>query len=69
MLMPEGAEILHVGDQNGTITIWALVDVETEFLYREFIIVGTGQQIPYDKYTHIGTVFQGSFVWHIFEVE
>ena len=69
VLMPKGAKILHVGEQNRAITIWALVDTEAELLHREFIIMGTGQNIPYDKYTHVGTVLEGVFVWHVVAVE
>lgn len=66
--MPEGAEVLTVQIQNGEPHIWALVDTEKPRKLRSFEIVGTGQ--PADNLgRYVGTVQDGSFVWHVFEVE
>jgi hypothetical protein len=43
--MPKGAEILTVQIQNGTITMWALVDPESVKIKRTIEIFGTGHPI------------------------
>lgn len=66
--MPVGAKILHVAMQNGEVTIWAVVLPNAEREKRAFRVVGTGNPFPdADKWAHIGTVFDGPFVWHVFE--
>lgn len=64
--MPKGAEALHVGFQGQDIFIWAKVDPNAKLEPREFIIAGTGHDLPEPLGAHIGTVFVGSFVWHVF---
>lgn len=72
--LPKGAKILHVGEQEGGISLWAQVDTEAEKENRVFKIVGTGHPIAAGDrpqgLTFIGTVIQRSapLVWHIFEV-
>lgn len=68
--MPKGAQILDVQMQHGVPTIWALVHETAELETRNFQTVGTGQSLSDNMkdYSHIGTVQDGSFVWHIFEV-
>lgn len=72
--MPEGAEVLHVGIQPQGLTLWALVKVEHPDHEgpqetRTFRVYGTGHpiadQVPQD---YIGTVQDGLFVWHVFEL-
>jgi hypothetical protein len=68
--MPEGADIVSAQLQNGVPTLWALVDPAEEFEKRIFEIYGTGHPIAgEDKefLVFVGTVQQGSLVWHIFE--
>jgi hypothetical protein len=73
--------IVHVEDQNGCITIWAMVHVNKispnkispEMTEEQMIIkvATTGEDIP-NSYTtkYIGSVMQGggTFVWHLFLV-
>lgn len=68
--MPFNAEILHVGMQDKVVTLWAMVDPQERCGTRYFSIFGTGQEIQSyteTKYTHLGTVFDREYVWHIFE--
>ena len=67
--MPKGAPILSAGMQGSSIMIWALVDIDELSVNHTFIIKGTGSKVEFDieKETFIGTVFQNSFVWHIFD--
>ena len=66
--MPIGAEIVSADVRDGKITIWALIDTEAETEQRRFIYVGTGFDVSELESTqYIGTVFDGPFVWHVFE--
>jgi hypothetical protein len=77
VVMPKGAIILtcQIDNKAGIPTLWALVtppelykEKETENKVIE--IFGTGHEIPSGteiKRSYIGTVQDGSLVWHIFE--
>lgn len=66
--LPQGAEILSVGVQAGGIFIWAMVQPDAPIENRTLEIAGTGTPIdPGVARKFIGTVQQGSFVWHAFE--
>lgn len=68
--MPDRARVIHVGEQNGLLCLWAMVDTENQLTARRFRIFGTGHPLSTDvKESHfIGTVFQSIYVWHVFEV-
>lgn len=66
--MPVGAVPLHAGWQGHVLTVWALVDTDAEQRSFVFAIVGTGSQAPPDGH-YLGTVFDESFVWHVFWTE
>lgn len=67
--MPERARIIHVGIQGDTPTLWAWVDPSAPKVERRFGIVGTGHPAPsFDAAVHLGSIFDGPFVWHVFEV-
>jgi hypothetical protein len=79
--MEPEAEVLCLFWQDGRPTIWALVPdlcapenfdkdaapTDTVVNTRTFVKVGTGEPIP-DDYTYIGTLSEGRFIWHFFEV-
>jgi len=68
--MPIGAEILHLNMQNGDPQLWALVNPDAKLEERHFEIFGTGHPIHDDmgiERKYIGTYFEGSFVFHLFE--
>lgn len=68
--MREAAVIRATGAQRGVIYLWAEVpyDVGGERLTsRTFQVVPTGGDIP-DPGTYVGTVFDGPYVWHVYEV-
>jgi hypothetical protein len=69
--MRVGATIRAVGvQQPGEICLWAEVpyDVGGEKLEpRYFDVIPTGGDLP-DPGTYVGTVFDGPYVWHIYEV-
>jgi hypothetical protein len=66
--MPKGAFLLDVMDQVGVITLWAQVDRdEQEMEQREFVIIGTGWDVP-DNGIYHGTVQISPYVWHVYEI-
>ena len=66
--MPEGSEIIHVENQNGVPTLWALVCPNALPVQRSFSIRGTGH--PVDSILHHLKSWQdGQFVWHLFEAQ
>lgn len=71
--MPSGARILHVASQTGQdVTLWVLVDTETELEVRNFVLCGTGHRIQYDmdQLAYMGTANLHSvcLIVHVFEV-
>ena len=65
--MPQFHEIVRLDLQNNVITIWAIVDTDTQLYKETFHIFGTGHRIPeHSKFEYVGTIFQFGFVWHIF---
>ena len=69
VMMPIGALILSVIEQNGDLMLYALCSVNTEKQEElPILVIGTGKEIPEETYeTHkfLGTVKQNSFVWHV----
>lgn len=71
LLMPEGAEILTIGEQGGGLHLWARVNTEAPLEERRFWVAGTGHSVPGDpEIPYLGTAFfaGGALVWHVFEV-
>ena len=82
IVMPKGSQILSVGVQRDKIMLWALVYLPAQGrsqinVFRAIRIVGTGEGFdakisevvaPSATDLFIGTVFQDTFVWHIFDL-
>ena len=66
--IPHGGIIRHVAMQNGEICLWVEVEIYQGHDHRRFAIHGTGHDIPEGEVWR-GTVFDGPFVWHVYEVE
>lgn len=68
--MPVHSQILAVQMQAGVPTLWALVQPDADRETRRFETVGTGQPLSddLDGHGYIGTIQQGPYVWHVFEV-
>jgi len=65
--LPIGAQILHAGiDHQGSLSIWAMVDMEKPLESRGIFVAGTGLGIPDDGLCHIESCVQGRCVWHVF---
>ena len=69
VLLPPNYKILHVGEQNRQLTMWAAVEPSPEIVEVMIEIIGTGNDYNPEGKTFLGTVIQGEFVWHIFKVE
>ena len=66
MPLPEGATVVHVGNQDNHVTIWVRLDPNQRLEERTFMFVGTGQPFPEDA-IYLGTAHVGPFVWHVLE--
>lgn len=62
--------ILSVDEQDGNIVAYALRDDENQFKYYDFIVVGTGHPVHFNRneYKFLGTVklYDGKFMFHVF---
>ena len=64
----EGSEVLHVGEQNGKLCLWATVDPEAKICPLKFVAIATGHVVP-PGHRHIDTVqIRNGDVWHVFQV-
>lgn len=62
-------EILHVAIRDQRIIVWAYVEDDVPMISVEFRIVGTGQEVKFNReeYLYCGTIIDEVFVWHIFK--
>lgn len=67
--MTKGAKILYVDIQNNKLALWAVVDPDKPIESIHIQLIGTGHSIEMENKNYIGTIIDGSFVWHIFEVK
>lgn len=72
ILLPEGAQILSVKEQNEEVVLYALVDPDKLINWRKFKIIGTGHPImdgDLDDYDFIDTVklHKGKLMFHVFK--
>ncbi len=65
--IPEDAKFLSLQMQNSFLCFWFLVNPENHKKRRYFRIFGTGWDFDDSHLEYIGTVQDGSFVWHVFE--
>lgn len=72
LVVPEGARVLSVGQEQGNIRMWMLVDKDQPVkVDRTFLAVGTGFELPVNRRTdYLGTVpgLTDGLVCHIFEL-
>lgn len=67
--MPIGAVVLGLSLQYDKPYLLAMVDPCSPKEIREFVIIGTGNQMPDHVGKYIGSfqMYGGLFVWHVFE--
>ncbi len=66
IVMPRGAELLHVARQAGVLMLWARVNPEAPKVRHLLCMRGTGHEAP-DDARHIASILDGIFVWHFFD--
>lgn len=68
-MLPVGAEILSVGEQDGQIVLWAIVDsTVSQFVGRRIYTVPTGTHNIPENGNFLGTVqMKSGLVFHFFE--
>lgn len=57
---------LDVQMQHNLITLWAVVDPDSEIGPQEIYIRGTGHPMLGTEGKHLGSVQDRAFVWHLF---
>lgn len=69
--MPDGAEFLHVAEQNGQACMWCKVDSDAPTKLRRFELRGTGHRLDGTEGDFLGTflMHDGGFVFHLFDRE
>lgn len=67
VVMPWGAELLHVAEQNGKIALWARVITAQPEVRRLILIRGTGHPIDFQPYVGTVVTAHGRLVWHVFD--
>ena len=66
--LPMGAIVVDACIQQGNVKLWIEVPQDDRIKEkRTFKIFGTGVEIPTEA-IHRSTLFDGVFVWHIYEV-
>ncbi len=67
---PEGSRFLSFQEQNGTLCVWMLVDLQQTHKVKYYYKVwGTGhphKEGDIDEYLYAGSCQQGPMVWHLF---
>lgn len=66
--MPSGADLLHVAEQHGVLTLWARVAPDAPVTDRIIGITGTGNPCPAEgDGWYVGSAQVGPFVWHVWD--
>lgn len=68
--MPIDSKILSVGEQNGKLFMWAMVNDQSPTGIRRITVVGTGWELKNSmaRRSFLGTVQVGEYVWHVFDI-
>jgi hypothetical protein len=66
MAMPAGARIVHVGEQYGCVTVWAIVDRGAPLKVRHLNVVATGEDFD-GEYVSTAQMSTG-LVWHVVDL-
>lgn len=67
VVLPKGAQILHVGVQGSNPTLWALVDPREPMTTVLLHVAATGAYFNCGSLRHVGTLMlKDATVWHVF---
>lgn len=67
--MPSPQRFLSFQDREGALCVWYEVNEDAdddEFDDLEFLVLGTGHNLPKRDALYLGTAQQGPFVWHLY---
>lgn len=72
--LPLGAQVRHVGIQDGAMCAWVEVESEAPPVDIAIHVTGTGWPVPVDSFygddvylEHRGTIQVSGFVWHVWQ--
>lgn len=68
--MHKGFDLLDIQVQGTKLCAWAIVEDSNELVITEFVILGTGREIPkhfQNTLRHVKTIQHGPEVWHVFK--
>lgn len=63
--VPTPCKVLSAQIQNGEICLW-IIHEGGDLVQLDIYIVGTGHVVSPEAESHLGTIQQDGFVWHIF---
>lgn len=65
--VPCGGKAIHVDtDPSGNYCIWFEVETGNKEYDRKVFVVGTGNPVPREAVSHIGSLVRGWWVWHVY---
>jgi len=67
--MPRASEIIAFQTQKNRAYIWAIVFTNMCSVLRKFEMYGTGYGLRPNPGRYIGTIQNGGYVWHLFEIK
>lgn len=57
----------HVAKIGFGLYLWCVVDTDRNDMFKVTVrIIGTGESIPSENLTHVATIFDDGYVWHVF---
>ena len=71
-LMPEDSLVLSAREQGDSICVWALVDPASPKKLKEFVVMGTGHEMPEFgdrriRFVGAANLHGGEMMFHVFE--
>lgn len=62
----QDSKLLFLGAQHGHITLWYECNPANRTDEIMIYVIGTGNPIPEDAKTYLGSVMMSIFVWHVY---
>jgi hypothetical protein len=63
----EHYEIRHFGEQGGNLYLWAEVNPDCAPEMRQFMVIGTGWEVPEGALYWGSVISPSGYVWHLYE--
>ena len=69
ILLSDEDNVVHVGEQDGVVTLWVEHVLNVPQVGRIFEVMVTGEQFAYPVASHVGSVqMPTGLVWHVYYV-